>query len=178
MSAPTPFPEPSQDPYYQPPPHQGQQMMGPQLAGWWSRAGALVLDWLIALGFLIVPIIILAVIVVSADDSSSDGSGSPLGLLYYPLVFLFLFLYYPLTMKRAGQHNGQTWGMQALGIRVVREDGYQFTAGNAIVREILVKDLLMGICFIVQILNYLWPLWDDRNQCLHDKVCSTLVIRA
>jgi len=68
--------------------------------------------------------------------------------------------------------------MQAIGIRVVREDGYQFTAGNAIVREILVKDLLMGICFIVQILNYLWPLWDDRNQCLHDKVCNTLVIRA
>ena len=27
-------------------------------------------------------------------------------------------------------------------------------------------------------LTYLWPLWDDRNQGLHDKVVGTFVVKA
>ena len=45
-------------------------------------------------------------------------------------------------------------------------------------RQVLVINLLMGLCFIVTILDYLWPLWDDRNQALHDKIVNTLVIQA
>jgi uncharacterized RDD family membrane protein YckC len=67
MSAPTPFPEPSQDPYYQPQdPYYQQQagppMGGPMLAGWWSRVGAAILDALIAIAILIVPVIAIIVV--------------------------------------------------------------------------------------------------------------------
>jgi uncharacterized RDD family membrane protein YckC len=178
MSAPTPFPEPSQDPYYQPPPYQQSQPMGggATLSGWWPRVGAQILDWLIALGIVGIPAIILIVVLYVTLDE--DTASSITSIIFYPLWFGWLFLYYPLTMKRGGNRNGQTWGMQVVGIRVVREDGYRFSGGNAIVREVLVKNFLMGLCFIVQILNYLWPLWDDKNQCLHDKICNTLVLRA
>jgi uncharacterized RDD family membrane protein YckC len=27
------------------------------------------------------------------------------------------------------------------------------------------------------LLNYLWPLWDDKKQALHDKVAGTNVVR-
>ena len=36
---------------------------------------------------------------------------------------------------------------------------------------------LFGIFTLPLILDYLWPLWDDRNQTLHDKAVSTVVVR-
>jgi uncharacterized RDD family membrane protein YckC len=27
-------------------------------------------------------------------------------------------------------------------------------------------------------LDYLWPLWDTKNQALHDKVVGSIVVRA
>ena len=38
--------------------------------------------------------------------------------------------------------------------------------------------LLSAISHIGLLLDVLWPLWDDRNQALHDKPASTVVIRA
>ena len=34
----------------------------------------------------------------------------------------------------------------------------------------------LGIYFIVFLLDYLWPLWDDKRQALHDKVAATQVV--
>jgi RDD family len=31
---------------------------------------------------------------------------------------------------------------------------------------------------IYTLLTYLWPLWDDKNQTLDDKMLSTLVVKA
>jgi uncharacterized RDD family membrane protein YckC len=149
----------------------------PPLAGWWQRVGAQLLDALILIAFAIVPVIIVAVI-VAGGSGDSDSAGAAAEAVYFVIVLAFYLIYYPLTMKRPGAHNGQSWGKQALGIRVVRIDGQPFQASNAIVRELLVKAILMGICFIVQILNYLWPLWDEKNQALHDKVVNTMVVQA
>ena len=30
---------------------------------------------------------------------------------------------------------------------------------------------------IYSLLNYLWPLWDDKKQAIHDKVAKTNVVR-
>ena len=30
---------------------------------------------------------------------------------------------------------------------------------------------------IYSLLNYLWPIWDDKNQALHDKLAKTNVVR-
>ena len=84
-------------------------------------------------------------------------------------------------MRRQGEHNGQTWGKQWLGIRVVREDAYPVTAGTAFIRDVIMQDLVFGVigsfvCYVPTLLDGLWPLWDDRNQALHDKVANTFVI--
>ncbi len=93
-------------------------------------------------------------------------------------ILLVGAIYYALTIGRSGENNGQTIGMQVVNIRIVRETGEPMTAGTAILRETLVKGILMAICFIVTILNYLAPLWDDRNQAWHDKIVNTLVVEA
>jgi uncharacterized RDD family membrane protein YckC len=37
--------------------------------------------------------------------------------------------------------------------------------------------LLLSIVTIPILLSYLWPLWDTRNQTLHDKMANTIVVR-
>ena len=43
------------------------------------------------------------------------------------------------TMSRKGEHNGQTLGKQAAGIRVVRDDGRPIRLGFAVLREVGLK---------------------------------------
>ncbi|MGH3995362.1 MAG: RDD family protein, partial [Pseudonocardiaceae bacterium] len=91
--------------------------------------------------------------------------------------------YAPLLMARQGERNGQTWGKQIVGIRAVRDNGQPFELGFGFLREFVVKNLLfVGVggffLYIPTIVDWLWPLWDDQNRCLHDMVVSTHVVRA
>jgi uncharacterized RDD family membrane protein YckC len=78
--------------------------------------------------------------------------------------------------------DGQTVGRMVVNIRVIRANGGQMTFGFAMVREVLVKSLLVGflasITFgIASLLDVLWPLWDEENRALHDFVVNTRVIK-
>ena len=37
---------------------------------------------------------------------------------------------------------------------------------------------VFGLISCVSLLDVLWPLWDDRNQTLHDKVVSSIAVRS
>jgi uncharacterized RDD family membrane protein YckC len=177
MSEPAPFPPP-------PPPLSGTAappVAGGARLGWWPRAGATVLDTVITLA-IVIPLCSVAVFALDAT-TPGDDIGRLFDLVWIPAYVLWLLLYYPLTMRRAGARNGQTWGRQLLRIRVVREDGYAVDARTAILRELVMKQLLLwgfGGCllYIPTLLDVLWPVWDDRNQSLHDKAVDTLVVRA
>ena len=149
-------------PPYSPPPQTGAR----PFAGWWSRVAAQILDWIIVS---IIPIVLFFIVFSNNDVGPYLLSG---------LILLVGAVYYALTIGRSGENNGQTIGMQVVDIRIVRETGEPMTAGTAILRETLIKGILMAICFIVTILNYLAPLWDDRNQAWHDKIVNTLVVEA
>lgn len=76
-----------------------------------------------------------------------------------------------------------SWGKQMLGIRVVRDSGDPFDFGTAMLRELVIKGLLFGVVggwflAIPTVLDFLWPLWDDENRCLHDFVVSTHVVES
>jgi uncharacterized RDD family membrane protein YckC len=150
---------------------------GAELSGWWRRVGAQVLDGLI-LTIPVIAIVVLVVVVAAGSDVGAVVTGI-VSSLAYVVVAIF---YAPFLMKRPGPHNGQTWGKQALAIRVVHDTGEEVTFGYAFVREILVKYLLFnfigGFFFsIPTIVNYLWPLWDDENRCLHDMIVKSHVVR-
>ena len=151
---------------------------GQPLASWGSRLAAYLIDALI----LLVPIVILTIIVVGIAAGSDTGAivTGVLGFLAYLVV---AFIYAPVLMAREGPNNGQTWGKQMLGIRVVRDTGQAMSFGWAALREIAVKGLLVAIAssiipVIPWFLNYFWPLWDDQNRALHDMICSTHVVSA
>jgi uncharacterized RDD family membrane protein YckC len=155
----------------------GSGWEGKQLASWGSRVGAYLLDALI----LLIPVtaVIVLVVVVALN---STGGGIVLGIVSGLLYLVVLVFYAPVLMAREGEHNGQTWGKQIVGIRVVRDNGVPVDFGFAFVRDVLVKGLLFGFVgswffSIPTLIDYLWPLWDGENRCLHDMVVSTHVVR-
>jgi uncharacterized RDD family membrane protein YckC len=113
---------------------------------------------------------------------SSDVGGIVTAILSSLLYLVAVLFYAPLLMGRQGAHNGQTWGKQIVGIRVVRDSGQPVDIGFAFLREFVVKGLLFWFVgsfffFIPTLLDYLWPLWDDQNRALHDMVVSTHVVK-
>jgi uncharacterized RDD family membrane protein YckC len=65
---------------------------------------------------------------------------------------------------------GQTPGKRLMGVRIVRTDGGRVRFGNAVRR--LLGYLVSGILF----LGYLWILFDNRRQGVHDKLAGTMVV--
>src|SRR6478735_2174737 len=75
----------------------------------------------------------------------------------------------------------QTPGKMALGISVRRVDRPgPLDIVSALRRRLLsvlqIVPLVSGLYFIVFLLDYLWPLWNDKRQALHDKVGGTQVV--
>jgi uncharacterized RDD family membrane protein YckC len=127
-----------------------QVLQGRELAGYGARVGAHIIDTLILI------------------------------LLFFTIIG---WIFIPsLVMARKGDKNGMTWGKQAVGIRVIRSDGKDYSFGDAFVREFLVKILLFsfigGFFFLPPWIDLLWPLWDERNQTLHDKMVDSYVVKA
>lgn len=156
-----------------------------QLASWGSRLGAYVVDGLI----IIVPsLIVLAIIGGGLFATGDDGDGGFFALVGAALLTILVivvisFLYAPLLMMRQGANNGQTIGKQLLGIRAVRDNGQAWTFGPAALREVVMKNLAVGIAssiipILPWFLNFFWPLWDDQNRALHDMAVSSHVVKA
>jgi uncharacterized RDD family membrane protein YckC len=170
--------EPPAGAAWAPPPAPVQRpWTGAPLAGWWSRVGAFLLDGIIV----IVPFLAI----LATGFAVSHGNAARVAVVLVAVVaWLAAELFYaPLLMKREGDHNGQTLGKQAVGIRVVRDNGEPFSLGSAFMREFVVKTLLFRFAgaflfSIPTLLDWLWPLWDGENRALHDMIVSTHVVRA
>ncbi len=163
----------------------GPGWVGRPLASWGSRAGAWFIDLLI-IGIpatFIFLVLVAGAIGLTGDDSNTGfwvlvGSAL-LSLLIFAVIAI---IYAPTTMARQGAHNGQTFGKQLLGIRVVRDGGEAMTFWPAALREVGIKGLAVGIAsmfipFLPWLLDNLWPLWDDQNRALHDMAVSTHVVQ-
>ncbi|MEV8568416.1 RDD family protein [Streptomyces sp. NPDC051322] len=133
----------------------------PQYAGWWSRAGALVLDALV--------IGIPYGVIVGIGGAIGGGAGSAVVVIGL-LVGLGLGLF---KLYKEGT-TGQFIGKKALGISLLREaDGRPMGFGMAFVRY-LAHFLDSLACYI----GWLWPAWDAKKQTFADKVCSSVVVKA
>jgi uncharacterized RDD family membrane protein YckC len=144
------------------------------LAGWWRRVGAAVIDGIIV-GAIALAIMaplgigifasgdnetgVVAFVLASWSPRSSDRRGVPLRAV------------------PDGRTNGQTFGRMATGIRVVRTSGAPMTFGWAVLREVVVKNVVFNVILgsvtfgLASLLDVLWPLWDEENRALHDFSC-------
>lgn len=155
-------------------------------ASWPRRAGALILDGLI-LGIPTMLLLVLAVIPLFGIGDNGENSGFAIGA-FFAMIFLFLavafiggILYYGLSMTRSGDRNGQTFGKQLLGIKVIETNGEQIGWRTVVIRELLLKNLVVGTISSVTggigyLVWFLWPLWDVEDRCPHDMAANTRVI--
>lgn len=73
--------------------------------------------------------------------------------------------------------RGQTPAKQLLHMRVVRiDDGKVASWGKMFVREFPAKIVIGFLAALTIYIIYLWPLWDDKNQELWDKMVGTVVV--
>ena len=120
------------------------------------------------------PLIVIIVIALAAGnpEDEDDSSWGVIGIAYL-LTLVVPFIYFTVMH---GRESGQTLGKRWVGIRVAdgatgRSIGY----GRAFGRYAIT--VVFGIFVIPALLDYLWPLWDRKNQALHDKVVGSVVVR-
>jgi len=133
-----------------------------ELAGWWSRVGAYLIDVII----LVFGLVVLALI------GGAIGKGVAIVFILFGIAAMLLgyWAYFE------GSESGQTIGKRAVGIRVRDENGGRASYGQALGRNIVGR--VIGAFPIIGLIDVLWPLWDKQKQCLHDKAASTIVVRA
>ncbi len=149
-----------------------------ELASWGSRVGAQLLD-----GLIVTVAIIVVVLIIVGVVAANEIAGIIVGIILGLAAVAASACYGAFFMKRPGERNGQTLGKQIVGIRAIRDNGEPFGFGQAFLREFVVKGLLFGsvgsfFLYIPTLLDYLWPLWDDSDRCLHDMVVTTHVVRS
>lgn len=127
---------------------------GVRLSGWWRRVGATLIDGIIT--GLIGTVIALA---ISNNNGGRYGFDALISLIY--------------TVALLGS-RGRTVGNLAVGTAVVPVDGGQLGYGKAFVRWLV--QTILQVTVIGGLLDIFWPLWDQRNQTLHDKAVSSLVV--
>ncbi|HEY3217570.1 MAG TPA: RDD family protein [Candidatus Limnocylindria bacterium] len=125
-------------------------------AGWWTRFFAIFLD---SIGIAIVNGILTSIL-YQGDTTATSGLQTLLGVAY----FVYFWSSYG---------KGQTVGMRALNIRVVKTDGSQLDLVGAFIRYVgLVVSIL---CIFIGVI---WAAFDANKQGWHDKIASTYVVKA
>lgn len=109
----------------------------------------------------------LAVVAIAfLDEKILQVAVSVSGLLLLPVVRIP----YSIVMESSARQG--TFGKSFLGLKVTDENGDRLTAGQATSRNLgkLISKLTLGI-------GYLSGFFDKKQQCLHDKIAHTLVIK-
>lgn len=138
-----------------------------ELAGFWRRFGAYIIDAVIlAVIAGILQAIVNAIARVSTSDTTSISiSGGIIALVLYLVYFGYLWSRY-----------GQTVGYLALNMRLVRVDGAPIGLGTSVARAFLVW-LSFAICLIPAIISAFMIGLGRQKQAIHDVMVGTIVVR-
>ncbi len=145
-----------------------------QYASFGKRAVAYIIDSIIVGLIAGIPIgCLIGITAAFAMEMSEEAyiiaiiAVSLIGVLW---AIIASILYFAWMWSRTGQTLGKKW----LGIKVVTAEwvppSFWRAAGRAVIGYWL-SNLAFG-------LGFLWMLWDDYQQCWHDKLFSTYVIEA
>ena len=127
-----------------------------QKTGFLTRALALIVDTIL-LGIVNG---ILTGVLFEGDFARGQALSTILGLAYY--VYFW---------SAAG--GGQTLGMKALGIKVIKTDGSALSVTGAIIRYVGL--IIAFLCFFIGVI---WVAFDANKQGWHDKIAGTYVVKA
>jgi uncharacterized RDD family membrane protein YckC len=134
----------------------------PDYAGFWQRAAAFVIDWLIAI-VIVVPVMVL---VFGVREVSLDPAEHSWDLLAFLAVAGAVIGFW--------RYCGATPGKIALGVRIVDAR----TGGTPGILQLTVRFLAYLLSALPLYLGFLWVALDRRKQGWHDKIARTIVINS
>jgi uncharacterized RDD family membrane protein YckC len=135
-------------------------------AALWRRIAALVYDVFPLIGLWMITAFVCLFAFGRHYDPAHPAWGTRLGL---QLALLAVTLaYFMISWARIGQ----TIGMRAWKLKLLREDGGKVGVPMALARFFLAL-LSLGLAGI----GFWWALFDARNRTLHDRVCGTVMVR-
>jgi len=144
-----------------------------ELARWGQRAVALLIDLLLSIGVFLIPTIVLfAGAAAVGDDDAGSGAVAVLALVGYLAATVWSLWFFG---YRQGI-TGTTPGKRQQGLRLVDAETGRPPGGARGVGRWLVPGLINTVVGVYSIIDYLWPLWDVRNQRVTDKMFRTLVV--
>jgi len=143
--------------------HFAKRSVVPQyFAGFDQRWMASALDWLFVGGIFIV----LAFIAVVLIEDKNERLVIALSILaFIPFTKIIYHIVMECSAKQA------TYGKQILKIKVCDLEGKRISAGRSIGRN------LFKIFSLITIIGYLISFFNKRQQCLHDMMAETLVMK-
>jgi uncharacterized RDD family membrane protein YckC len=167
----------------------GRPAQGPgALASQGRRLGARALD-----GLVLLPVVAVAVVIgvalawdhaapaIRASQDQDQGQNAPVpvhALLWIYGTFFAIIIVVGLVQVAyetvATARYGRTLGKMWLHIRPIRTDGQPVGWARSFVR-VLVYWIFSFLGWI-GLIDTLWCLWDNNQQCLHDKVADTIVV--
>jgi uncharacterized RDD family membrane protein YckC len=152
-----------------------------EIAGRGTRLGAYLLDILVSIVFALPALLVGGMTLFSSlgtNPSPEDmvelfagafGVLLALGMIAWAVITIIL-------VKR----NGQTIGKKLVGIKVVRKDGSRASLGRIFWLRNVVNALPSLIPFVGGFYFFVDSLFifTESNQCVHDKIADTIVVRA
>ncbi|MDR6945201.1 RDD family protein [Mucilaginibacter pocheonensis] len=129
-----------------------------------QRLLASVLDWFMLLGVFIIIAFIVVLMFIHNKEQRIVASFSFLGAIPFAKII------YHIIMESSAQQA--THGKQMLKIKVVDMQGNRISTGKAISRN-LCKIFSVATFFV----GYLLAFFNKKQQCLHDMMAGTLVIK-
>ena len=141
-------------------------------AGIGKRFAAVLIDGLLVSAAGLPGFIMIFIGAAMAGSRGTEEIGAIFAILGWLLAiagYLGLFFYNIYLLGRDGATLGKRW----MKIKVIDNTGQPLGFGKAFLRE-LVKSVVGNVCFIL----LLWPLWDQEQQGLYDKLFSTHVYDA
>lgn len=119
-----------------------------------------------------IPFVIGAVAADNGDDGTAAIGFIVGGLMALAGVVWGIWRGVRNYVMRQGR-TGQTWGKAKVGIWLVNEVTGQAPGWASCLARWFLHSLINQAVY----LDYLWPLWDDKNQTLSDKILTTVVVK-
>lgn len=141
-----------------------KQVVAPQYFGSFDqRLLASAMDWFLVSMVFVVPAFV-AVMLIN-DKLVRIVIGFSL-IVIIPLAKIIYHIVMECSAKQA------TYGKQVLNIRVCNLDGQRITAGQSVGRN------LAKLCSVLTLgIGYLMAFFNKRQQCLHDMMADTLIVK-
>jgi uncharacterized RDD family membrane protein YckC len=111
--------------------------------------------------------------VAGADQGEELSSGLLVLGLGFGLIGLVVWSWMTIVYVK---RNGQTIGKKITGIKVVRRDGSPISLGRIFwLRNVV--NALIGIIPLYSVIELLF-IFGESQQCVHDKIADSIVVRA